>query len=76
MTQLLHYFTVTDNAAATLLDSRLRNNTDVTPDLKTRGISKSNFELRKMMTKCFHNEQDENDDHASQTITEEERNYR
>jgi len=41
MTQLLHYFTMSDiHAAATLLDSRLRNNTDVmTPDLKTRRIS-------------------------------------
>ena len=41
MTQLLHYFTMTDiHAVAKLVDSRMRNNTDVMrPDLKTRGIS-------------------------------------
>jgi len=41
MTQRLRYFTMTDiHTGATLLYSRLRNNTDiVTPDLKTRDIS-------------------------------------
>jgi len=60
MTQLLHYFTVTDShAAATLLDSRLRKKRR---HLILRQEASQHFELRRMMTECVQNEQDENDD--------------
>jgi len=68
--QIVHnyYFTMTDiHAAATLFDSRPRNNTDVvTSDLKTRGIS--TLRTSKNDDRMCADEQDENDDQDASQV--------